>query len=63
MFLLWNDTDGVYASPDQFTTEAEAERFAAKFRARFAAQGYYLTADGLRISPADVELIAVPVEA
>lgn len=63
MFSLWNETDGVFASPDAFETRAEAEAFAAKFRTRYAAQGYYLTADGLRISPDDVELIVVPTEA
>lgn len=62
MFLLWNETDQVYASPDEFKTEADAMEYAAKFRRRFAAQGYYLTADGLRISPEDVELIVVPVD-
>jgi hypothetical protein len=62
MFLLKNETDGVFASPEEFETEAKAEAFAASFRKRFAAQGYYLTADGTRIAPEDVELVIVPAE-
>jgi hypothetical protein len=41
MFLLWNETDGVYASPEEFKTEGEAGAYAREFRRRFAAQGYY----------------------
>ena len=62
MFLLWNETDQVYASPDEFKTEREALAFARAFRKRFAAQGYYKTAGGLRISPEDVELVVKPIE-
>ena len=57
MLLLWNETDQVYASPEEFKTEGEAEAYALEFRKRFAAQGYYLTARGERISPEDVELV------
>ena len=62
MFLLWNETDGVYASPEEFKTEGEAETYAREFRKRFAAQGYYKTADGTRISPEDIELVIEPVK-
>jgi hypothetical protein len=62
MLSLWNSTDQVFASPDAFETEKEAQAYAKAFRQRFAAQGYYLTADGYRISPDDVELVVVPVE-
>ena len=57
MFILWNETDQVYASPEEFKTEGEAHAYAREFRKRFAAQGYYKTADGDRISPDDVELV------
>jgi conjugal transfer/entry exclusion protein len=57
MFLLWNKTDQVYASPEEFTTEGEAQAYAREFRKRFVTQGYYKTANGERISPDDVELV------
>lgn len=62
MYMLWNETDQLFASPEEFDTEAKAEAFAARFRKRFAAQGYYLTADRMRIAPEDVELVVVPAE-
>ena len=62
MFMLRNETDQVFASPEEFETEAKAKAFAARFRKRFAAQGYYLTADRRRIAPDDVELVVVPAE-
>ena len=61
MFRLYNKTDQVYASPDDFVTEAEAAAYATAFRRRFARQGYYLTAECCRIDPADVELVIEPV--
>lgn len=54
---LWNDTDGIPASLEPFKTEREALAFAQAFRARFARQGYYLTADQQRIAPEDVALV------
>jgi hypothetical protein len=62
MFLLWNETDGVYASPDEFKTEGEAGAYAREFRRRFAAQGYDNTSDSKRISPEDIELVVEPVK-
>ncbi len=49
--MLWNETDKIFASPDEFETEAKAEAFAVRFRKRFVAQGYYLTFDRRRIAP------------
>lgn len=60
--LVWNETEQLYASPDSFGTEAEAQAFADAFRARYARQGYYLTADGFRIAPEQIELVIVPEE-
>lgn len=62
MFMLWNETDRLFASPDEFDTEAKAEAFAVHFRKRFVPQGYYLTFDRRRIAPEDVELVVVPAE-
>ncbi len=61
MFLLWNETDQVYATPEQFKTAREAQAYAHEFRKRYAAQGYYKTASGERISPEEVELVVEPV--
>lgn len=59
-YQLFNETDGVFASPETFLTRADAEVFADKFRNRFASQGYYLTAGGERIPPSAVVLRVVP---
>ena len=56
--LVFNETDGVVASPDKMTLE-EAQRFVQDFPLRYKAQGYYLTADGCRISPEDVRLAII----
>ena len=61
MFRLYNKTDQVYASPDDFATQPEAAAYAAAFRQRYARQGYYLTAERLRIDPEDIELVVEPV--
>ena len=60
VFWLKNMTDGVLATPRPFATRAKARAYAAAFRRRYEAQGYYLTADGLRISPKDIELVVDP---
>lgn len=62
MFLLWNETDQVYASPEEFESERAASDYAAAFRKRYAAQGYYKTASGERISPQALELVVERVE-
>jgi hypothetical protein len=61
-FLLWNDTDQVYASPDTFPSKAEAEAFAVTFRKRFERQGFYRNVRGEHIAPSDIELVAVPAD-
>jgi len=55
-YSVYNATDGIYACPFTFESKKEAERFIRSFRERFKAQGYYLTANGNRISPDDVIL-------
>lgn len=62
MFMLWNETDQLFASPEEFETEAQVLAFAERFRRRFVTQGYYLTFDRRRIAPEDVELVVVPAE-
>ena len=56
MFILWNETDGILASPDSFKTHREARAFVRAFRKRFERQGYYLTAGRERIPVASVVL-------
>lgn len=60
-FLVFNATDGIYASPDEMT-KAEAEKFVREFPRRFDRQGYYLTSSRVRIDPADVKLEIVPLD-
>ena len=59
-YSVWNGTDSVYAAPEPFATQAEARAFVASFRGRYERQGYYLTPDGLRIAPRDIELVIEP---
>lgn len=62
MWLVENRTDDIPAWPEPFESMSEAREFIRAFRARYEKQGYYLTVDGLRISPEHVELEIVPVE-
>ena len=57
-YLVWNCTDGVFAHPEPMTL-AQAQVFIREFPARYRRQGYYLTADGLRIRPEHVQLEVV----
>ena len=59
MYLLWNEEDGLPASPDLFRTETEAREYARAFRARYSRQGYYFAADGRRIAPKDIRLVVL----
>ena len=62
MYQLFNETDGVFATPATFKTRKQAEACADKFRDRFGVQGYYLTAAGERIAPSEVVLRVVPAD-
>ena len=54
---VFNRTDGVFASPDEFQDLGAAEKFMRVYREKFRRlQGYYLTSSGLRIDPDDIEL-------
>lgn len=55
-FRVWNETDGIHASPNSFPSRASAQKFIDEFRKRFKIQGYYAAADGTRIPPDQVEL-------
>jgi len=55
-YIVYNQTDGIIASPDSFKSPVEAEVFITNFRKRFRFQGFYLTSDMIKIDPADVEL-------
>lgn len=55
-YMIFNSTDGVLFDPRTFHTVDEATVAAEEHRAAYTRQGYYLTADGLRIDPADIEL-------
>ena len=62
MYALWNETDNVYAAPESFKTKMEARAYARNFRKRFTQQGYYLTADRLRIKPSQVRLVVIEIK-
>jgi hypothetical protein len=55
-FRILNDTDGIRATPQTFRSREEAEQWCAKFRERFRAQVYYLTASCERIRPDEIQL-------
>ena len=57
--LVFNITDGFFASPDEMTKE-EAERFVKEFPERFKFQGYYRDSRGQRIPPEEVILKIIP---
>lgn len=59
-WMIFNSTDSVYFDPRTFATKEEAAAAAEDHRAAYATQGYYLTADGFRIDPADIEIEIVP---
>jgi len=62
MFGLWNETDGVFAAPESFKTRRAARAFERRFRQRYEAQGYYLTAGCQRIAVEDIRLEIVAME-
>jgi hypothetical protein len=55
-FLVFNATDGVYASPDEFKTKEEAEKFIMEFPKRYERQGYYRTSRWEKIDAREVLL-------
>ncbi|MDE2291855.1 MAG: hypothetical protein KGL53_07210 [Elusimicrobia bacterium] len=59
MYGLYNETDGVFASPEEFATEEAARASVRRFRDQFKAQGYYLTASRERIPVEAVALVVV----
>ncbi len=59
-WMIFNSTDSVFFDPRTFATKEDAAAAAEDHRAAYATQGYYLTADGFRIDPADIELEIVP---
>jgi hypothetical protein len=60
-WIVFNKTDGFYASPETFTRE-EAEKFVEDFPKRFEKQGYYLTGNRERIKPEEVVLDIQPAD-
>jgi len=55
-YVVFNQTDGIMASPGSFDSKEKAEEFIKGFRERFKFQGYYFTSKMERIDPEDVEL-------
>jgi hypothetical protein len=59
-FMVFNYTDNIYASPDTFKTEKEANDFIKQFRKRFESQGYYRDNRMRQIAIEDIDLLAIP---
>jgi hypothetical protein len=59
-FMVFNYTDNIYASPDTFKTEKEANDFIKEFRKRFEKQGYYRDNRMRQIAIKDIDLLAIP---
>jgi hypothetical protein len=55
-YVVWNATDKIMASPEEFESSYAAFRFVTAFKRRFKEQGYYLTAQRERIPVSDVKL-------
>jgi len=60
-YQVYNDTDGILASPDMMSLK-QAEQFVQDFPNRFKSQGYYQTVEGLGIDPKDVMLSIIQVQ-
>jgi len=58
MYLIFNATDGITATPDEYKTFSRALEALQALRRRFQSngQGFYRTAGGEHIDPARVEL-------
>ena len=56
-YRVWNETDGIYASPELFKTREEATAFANQFLKRFEQQGYYLNSRGEMLLPREVDIM------
>ena len=57
---VFNQTDGVFASPKTFPNDEAARLFIDEYLKTFIKQGFYLTASGDRIAPKDVQLFIQP---
>ena len=56
---VFNATDQIYASPKKFKDDQAAQKFIDELRATFKKQGFYLTANGDKIKPEELELTIV----
>lgn len=61
-FWVWNDTDGVSASPEPFVSRDDAVTFIAEYRERYRERGYQ-TSRGVRIAADAIELRITESEA
>ena len=59
-FIVMNQTDGIPAYPQTYKTRDAARKAIKAFRKRFEKQGFYKSAAGEEIKPADIKLEIVP---
>ena len=55
-YLVFNKTDGIYASSEPFKTREDAEKFIKEFPKRYERQGYYRNSRMEKMRAEDVEL-------
>lgn len=62
-YFIWNDTDGIPGpAPDPFDTKEEAETWLTTWCTNLKErQGYYSTAERVRLDPFDVEFVIRPI--
>lgn len=54
-YVIFNDTDGIYASPIEFNNRDAAIRHIEKLRDGYRAQGYYRTNNWDKIPPEAID--------
>lgn len=61
-FKVFNYTDNVYATDEVFINKSDANKFISEFRKRYENQGYYRDNRMNKISPSEIDLLAIPKE-
>lgn len=59
-YMVFNYTDQIYASLDEYKTKTKAYEFIKSFRQRFEGQGYYRDRRLNKIAPSDIDLEVIP---
>lgn len=60
MYKIFNYTDNIYATFEEFRTKKEAKNFISEFKNRFISQGHYRDSRGEKINISDIEIEVIP---